>query len=74
MYFKLLTDIIYNGEEQHQVTTAIHAADQLLLEWQNKTDLWQQLLQQVFRRPAAIDLYDITVEYLDSDVARVNRG
>ena len=67
MYFKLLTDIIYNGEEQHQVTTAIHAADQLLLEWQNKTDLWQQLLQQVFRRSAAIDLCDITIEILDGN-------
>ena len=67
MYFKLLTDIIYSGEEQRQVTTAIHAADQLLLEWQNKTDLWQQLLQQVFRRSAAIDLCDITVEILDGN-------
>ena len=67
MYLKLLTDIIYSGEEQRQVTTASHAADQLLLEWQNKIDLWQQLLQQVFRRSAAIDLCDITFETLDSD-------
>ena len=67
MPFTLLNDNTDSEDKKSKITAAIYAADQLLMEWQNKTDLWQQLHQQVFRRSAAIDLCDITFETLDSD-------
>ena len=49
MSFTLLNDNTDSDDKKSQITTAIYAADQLLLEWQNKTDLLQQLHKQVFR-------------------------
>ena len=74
MSFTLLSDNIDSEDKRSQITAAIYAADQLLLQWQSNTDLWQQLLQQVFGCTADIDLGDITVEILDSNIMAGLRG
>ncbi len=43
----------------------MHAVDRLLHQWQAKPQSWNQLLLQVFRRSAPVDLSGITIEILD---------
>ena len=74
MSFTLLNDNTDSEDKKSKITAAIYAADQLLLQWQSNTDLWQQLLQQVFGCTADIDLGDITVEILDSNIMAGMRG
>ena len=43
----------------------MHAVDQRLLQWQRKTESWQQLLHKAFGRSAPLELSGIGVEILD---------
>ena len=46
---------------------ALHAADQRLLHWQDNPQSWNQLLLQVFRRSAPVELSGISIEILDGE-------
>lgn len=52
----------------------LHAASQRLLHWQANPQSWNQLLLQVFRRSAPIDLSGIPIEIRDGDTMAVLHG